>query len=226
MQVDGTEQTAFTGMYNKPVGNQDLGKTEFLSLLVTQLKHQDPLQPMDNTAFVAQLAQFSNVEQLVAVNEGINILGMQQMSASNAQAATLIGREVEVRSDAFSVGANDTEIGAAFSLQGDASDVKVHIRDSSGNVVRTIELGARAKGEIGFNWDIRDKNGVKMPTGTYRIDVVAVDTDGGTITWEPKVKGIVDGVTYDKGYPELVLGDVKAQMSDIIGVFPATGMVP
>jgi len=226
MQVNNTEQTAFTGMYNKPVGNQELGKTEFLSLLVTQLKNQDPLQPMDNTEFVAQLAQFSNVEQLVSVNQGINMLGMQQMSMSNAQAASLIGKEVEVRSDAFSVGAADTEVSAGFSLDGDAADVKVNIRDAAGSVVRTIELGAQSEGEVSFDWDLRDDNGVAMPPGTYRIDVAAVDADGGNITWNPKVRGTVEGVTYDAGYPELVLGGVKAQMSDILGVFPATGLVP
>jgi len=213
-------------MYNQPVGSQELGKTEFLNLLVTQLKNQDPLQPMDNTEFVAQLAQFSNVEQLVSVNEGINILGMQQMSMTNAQAASLIGKDVEVRSDAFSVGATDTEVSAAFNLEGDAADVKVNIRDASGSVVRTIELGPQAEGEVGFDWDLRDDNGVKMAPGTYRIDVAAVDADGGSITWEPKVHGTVDGVTYDSGYPELVIGSVKAQMSDILGVYPAAGVVP
>ena len=225
MEVSSTTQSS--GMYTpEAVGNQDLGKTEFLQLLVTQLQNQDPLQPMDNTEFVAQLAQFSNVEQLVAVNEGINILGMQQMSMTNAQAVSMIGKEVQVRSDSFSVGASDTEVNAAFTLDDDAADVKVNIRDSEGNLVRTIELGAHAEGDVEFEWDIRDDNGVKLSPGTYSIDVSATDADGGTVTWDPKVTGTVTGVSYESGYPELELGEVKAQMSDVLGVFPAPVVGP
>ena len=218
-----TSTTATSGMYTtETVGNQDLGQTEFLQLLVAQLENQDPLQPMDNTEFVAQLAQFSNVEQLVAVNEGINILGLQQLSMSNAQAASLIGTKVEVNSDSFTVNASDTEIGAAFSLDGDASEITVQIRDSDGEVVRTLELGSQAEGDVSFEWDIRDDNGIKQPTGAYSFDVTATDENGESVSWDPKVTGVVDGVSYDSGYPELVIGDIEVLMSDVLGVYPVS----
>ena len=220
MQVTGTEQSAFSGMVNQPVGSQELGKEQFLQLLVTQLQNQDPLEPMSNTEFVAQLAQFSGVEQLVAVNEGLDMLGMQQMSMSNAQAADFIGSEVQFRSDQIQVLDGDSEVHAAFQLSGDAASVTVNIRNSGGEVVRTMEMGGRDEGETQLDWDLLDDNGLAVGPGSYRIDVIAKTEDGSSVPWEAKVRGIVDGVTYDAGYPELVIGDIKAQLSDILGVYP------
>ena len=221
MQISSTEQSQLSGMYApETVGSQELGKDEFLKLLVSQLQNQDPLEPMSNTEFVAQLAQFSGVEQLVAVNEGLDMLGIQQMSMSNAQAASFIGSEVQIRSDQIQVLDSDTEVHAAFQLQGDAASVTVNIRNAAGEVVRTLELGGRAEGETKLDWDLTDDNGVPVSSGSYRIDVVAKDEEGSSVQWEAKVNGVVDGVTYDAGYPELVIGDIKAQLSDVLGVYP------
>ncbi len=218
MQVDQT-QAAGLGL-NQPVGGSDLDKTAFLNLLVAELKNQNPLEPMSNTEFVAQLAQFSSVEQLVSVNEGLNILGIQQMGMANAQAASLIGSEVEIRSDKLEVRDGDDSASAAFRLDGDAETVKVNFRDASGTVVRSIELGPQGKGETSVEWDLRNNNGTLVAPGTYRVDVVAEDAAGNTITWESRVRGVVSGINYEGGYPELVIGSIKASMSDIIGVYP------
>jgi flagellar basal-body rod modification protein FlgD len=225
MEITGTPNTT-SSLYGKTVGKQDLGKNDFLNLLVTQLKNQDPLQPMDNTAFVAQLAQFSNVEQLVAVNEGINILGMQQLSSSNAQASSLIGKSAEVKSDSFTVYANDTEAKGALTLGGEAEKVEVQIRDASGSVVKTLSLGRQPQGEVDYTWDLRDENGVKMPPGKYRINVTATDAEGNDVSCETKIRGNITGVSYKSGYAEVMIGDVTAQLSDIVTVYPATDVGP
>ncbi|MCP4600078.1 MAG: flagellar hook assembly protein FlgD [Proteobacteria bacterium] len=222
MQVDSIIQSAGGEGLNspEPVGGSDLDKTAFLSLLVAQLKNQDPLEPMSNSEFVAQLAQFSSVEQLVGVNEGLNVLGVQQMGMANAQAATLIGNEVEVRSDKLQVRDGDASASAGFRLDGDAADVQVKLRDASGSVVRTIELGYQQQGIVPFEWDLLDDNGARKAPGTYRVDVVATDGEGNEISWESRVRGAVTGVNYDGGYPELVIGSIKASTSDIVGVYP------
>jgi flagellar basal-body rod modification protein FlgD len=222
MQVDATQSTQGSGLgLGKPVGNSELGKEEFLQLLVAQLQNQDPLEPMTNAEFVAQLAQFSSVEQLVSVNEGINILGMQQMGMSNAQAADFIGKDVEVKSDKLQVGPSDAEVTAAFSLQGNAETVTVNIRNAQGDVVRTYDLGAKSQGEIILNWDCANQNNVRVPPGTYRVDVVATDAAGAPVGWSSTVRGLVDGVTYEAGYPELTMGDITAAISDVIAVYSA-----
>ncbi len=220
MQVNETESTntALTGP-NTPVGGQELDKSSFLKLLVAQMQHQDPLEPMSNTEFVAQLAQFSGVEQLVAVNEGINILGIQQMGMSNAQASTFIGKEVMVRSDKLDVSDGNDPVSGSFKLQGDAVSVKVNIRDASGATIRTMELGPQEQGEVSFEWDTRDDNGNLVAPGSYRVDAVAEDSEGNPVSWEAQVRGKVTGVDYTNGYPELVIGSVKAMLSDIVRVF-------
>ena len=76
-----------------------LGKEDFLKLLVAQLAHQDPLSPMENQEFVAQLAQFSSLEQMTNVNSNLQLLQVAQASMTNSQIASLIGKNVEVRSD-------------------------------------------------------------------------------------------------------------------------------
>ncbi len=220
MQVSGTQSMQPPGMASEPTGSQELGKTEFLQLLIAQLQNQDPLEPMSNSEFVAQLAQFSSVEQLVAVNEGINLLGIQQMGMTNSEAASFVGREVEVRSDKLEVRNGDETATAGFKLADDASTVEVHIRDASGAVIRTLELGAQEQGEVSFDWDCRNDDGAMVSPGTFRIDVVAEDTDGNPVSWETRVRGKVDGVNYDSGYPELVIGSIKVSMSDIVGVYP------
>jgi flagellar basal-body rod modification protein FlgD len=202
-------------------GSDELGKNEFLQLLVAQMQYQDPLEPMSNSDFVAQLAQFSNVEQLQGVNEGINLLGVQQMGMTNAQASSFIGKEVEVKSNEFTVAESDTAAHAAFTLADDATTVTVEIRDAEGNVVRTLDLDAQSEGEVQIDWDLLDDNGNKADAGTYTIDVSAADADGNTVSWESSVRGVVTGVSYENGYPELQIGDVSVMLSDILGVYPA-----
>jgi flagellar basal-body rod modification protein FlgD len=210
-----------SGASSKAYGSDELGKTQFLQLLVAQMQYQDPLEPMSNSEFVAQLAQFSNVEQLVAVNEGINLLGVQQMGMTNAQASSFIGKEVEVKSNDFSVADGATAAHAAFTLADNATTVTVKLRDSEGNVVRTLDLGAQNKGSVQIDWDLKDDNGNQVPAGAYSIDVAATDADGATVSWQASIRGVVTGVKYDSGYPELQIGSVTALLSDILGVYPA-----
>ncbi|MDD5307689.1 MAG: flagellar hook assembly protein FlgD [Deltaproteobacteria bacterium] len=223
MQVDvtGDTKSAAASALN-PVGGKELDKTAFLKLLVAQLRNQNPLEPMSNTEFVAQLAQFSSVEQLVSVNEGLNTLQMQQMGMSNAQAASFIGKDVEVRSDTLEVGSDDKELKVGFKIEGDAATVQVNIRDASGAVVRTIDLGGNPKGDVTFDWDLRNDQGVVVPPGSYRMDVVAKDDAGSPVNWEAHARGVVNGVSYENGYPELIVGgSIKAALGDVVGVYPA-----
>ena len=199
-------------------GNSDMDKTAFMKLLVEQLKHQDPMEPMSNTEFVAQLAQFSGVEQMITMNEGIEILQLQQMGMANAQAASFIGKEVEVRSDQLQVSDSDTSVNTAFKLDADAETITVNFRDASGNIVRKMEIGARSAGEVTLEWDLLGDDGSRVPSGTYRVDVVAADVEGNPVSWEATTTGKVTGVSYEAGYPELLLGAISAPLSDVIKV--------
>jgi flagellar basal-body rod modification protein FlgD len=160
------------------------------------------------------------------VNEGINILGMQQLSSSNAQASSLIGKSAEVKSDSFTVYGNDTVANGALTLSGDAEKVEIQIRNSEGAVVQTITKGAQSQGEVPYSWDLKDENGVKMPPGKYRVNVTAQDAEGNDVSCETRIRGNITGVSYKSGYAEVMIGDVTAQLSDIVSVYPATDVGP
>jgi flagellar basal-body rod modification protein FlgD len=224
MEVNLTGESQSTGAgIGNAVGGSSLDKDAFLELLVAQLRNQNPLEPMSNTEFVAQLAQFSSVEQLTALNDGVGMLQMQQMGIANTQAASLIGQEVEVRSDTLDVASGDTSVSAGFKLSGDAATVSVNIRDASGAIVRTVDLGPNAAGTVPFTWDLKNNQGVTVPPGSYTMEVAAADEAGGSVSWEAHVRGIVSGVSYESGYPELMIdGSIKAALGDVIGVYPVS----
>jgi flagellar basal-body rod modification protein FlgD len=200
--------------------NATLGKEEFLKLLISQMQNQDPLEPMQNSEFVAQLATFSNVEQLVSVNEGITNLGTLQMAAYDTQAANYIGKDVEVLSDSVNVTIPGEQITASFQLASNADTVIVNFRNSTGDVVRSMSMGPQAAGSVSANWNTLSDSGQQVPLGAYKIDVVASDATGSPISYQTRVRGHVDGVTYESGGPELIIGNVKALVPNIIGVYP------
>jgi flagellar basal-body rod modification protein FlgD len=210
--------TTGTSGTSNTYGSSELGEEQFLQLLVAQMQYQDPLEPMSNSEFVAQLAQFSNVEQLVGVNEGINYLYLSQQSMGNVQASSLIGKEVEVKSDELTVESTDTSKSAAFTLSDDAETVTVKFRNAEGDVVRAIDLGQQSAGEVQCEWDLLDGNGNKVSPGTYTVEVTATDIDGTAVTAETQVSGTVTGVSYESGVAELEIGDINAYLADIISV--------
>ena len=110
MQAD---QTAMSGMGGA------LGQDTFLRLLTTQMQNQDPSSPMDNEQFVAQLAQFTSLEQLVGVNEGLNILAMTQAAATSAQMVSYVGKEVTISDSTVYVNGTDENVGklAAYDVR-------------------------------------------------------------------------------------------------------------
>ncbi|MBN2803656.1 MAG: hypothetical protein JXR91_11215 [Deltaproteobacteria bacterium] len=201
-------------------GNSDIDKNAFLKLLMAQLQNQDPMEPMSNSDFVAQMAQFSSVEQLQAVNEGINLLGAQQGNLANAQASSFIDKGVLVRSDKLEVSNTDISASAGFTLLDNADSVLINIRDSQGQVVRSMKMAQLPAGPVQVDWDLINNGGIKVPPGSYRFDIVAQDASGNSVSYEPQVEGRVNGVSYENGYPELVIGtNIKASLSDIIEVY-------
>jgi len=194
-----------------------MGKEDFLRLLVAQLENQDPLKPMENTEFVAQLAQFSSLEQLVTVSDGMTGLQMAQMGMSNLQAAELVGQNVMANGDTFNYdGSGGTDLG--FDLGADASNVTVTIRDEAGGIMRTIELGENASGPTTLNWDGLTDSGTAAAGGRYTMEITAEDVAGNPIEASTRVTGEVTGVYYDTGIAELEIDGVRIRLGDIVSV--------
>lgn len=144
----------------------------FLRLLVTQLKNQDPLNPLDNAQVTSQMAQLSTVSGIDKLNATVQALSANMSAAQSLQAASMIGHAVLVPGNQIDLlnGKSD----AAVELAQPADKVSVTITDKNGNVVRTLQLGGQNAGVVDFKWDGTDDKGVAMPNGSYKFSATAV----------------------------------------------------
>lgn len=219
MPVGSIDNTASAGASStSEVSDGSLDRQAFLKLLVAQLSHQDPLEPMEGTEFVTQLAQFSAVEQALAQSAKLDLLSVQLRGLSNNEATNLVGKTVTVRGSGLAFdGKSPTS--SSVTLAAPSQDVQVQVRDGAGNVVRTMDLGPRAAGATPIAWDGKSDAGGVMPPGNYTIEVHATDASGQSVGVTQEVTGVVSRVTFEKGYPELVLDSgVRAPVSDLVSV--------
>lgn len=184
-----------------------MGKDAFLKLLVTQLANQDPMSPADPTEFVSQLAQFTSLEQLTSVNDGINVLALSQAAATSAQMVSFVGKQVWVDDSSIFLAGGGAPADLNFGLDGDATSVDIAVKDSAGKVVRTIEAGAHESGDVVVNFDGLDDEGNTLPAGTYTFEVTAKDAAGADVGVRERSSGVVQSITFDSGYPQLLLED-------------------
>lgn len=195
-----------------------IDKDAFLKLLVAQLSHQDPLNPMQGTEFVTQLSQFSIVEQAVAQSKQLELLSTQVTGLSNNEATALVGKSVTVRGHGIAFD-GVLATGANVTLGGPATKVTASIKDTAGNVVRTLDLGARPAGSVSVQWDGKDDHGNTVPKGSYSLSVTATDANNAPVHVSQDVTGVVTKVSFDKGYPELTLDTgATAAISDLVSV--------
>ncbi len=197
-----------------PAPSKEMGQEAFLQLLVAQLQNQDPLDPTDSREFVTQLSQLSGVEQMVQMNERLASIEIAQAGIVNAQLGSLVGRTVTATSDGAWLGASG---GAAvgFDLGARAERVEVTIRDESGRVVRTLGLGETFPGTRRVDWDGLDDAGVRAPAGRYSVEVKAFDASGRPVPVTQEVTGVVAGISFESGVPELVVGDLRVRLGDV-----------
>lgn len=186
--------------------NNTLGQEAFLQLLVTQLRNQDPLNPQDGAAFVAQLAQFSSVEQLTTLNTQIGAQGSTLSGIASALgggqstqnpllgAASLIGRTAETSGGFASLG-KDGDASLTFRLGNDAASGQLVVRNASGEVVRRVQFDALEAGERALSWDGLNDKGVRVPEGTYTYTVEALSSSGTVVSASAYTRGTIERVT-------------------------------
>ena len=195
-----------------------MGKDAFLKLLVTQLENQDPLNPMDNTDFVAQLAQFSSLEGLQNINSTMTWMANSVTSLQDFGSASLIGRVVKAETSKFDFdGTNEQVVG--FSLGGSAESVSLTITDASGLPVRTIELGARGAGDNEAAWDGKDGRGLALPAGKYGFSVNAKGADGAPMGAEKYILGYVTGVGMEEGSSSIYVNGTAVKRDGIKEIY-------
>lgn len=214
MPVSGISGVTATDSRSSYEVGGELGKNEFMKLLVTQLKNQDPLNPMDSSEFISQLAQFSSLEQLQNINDKLD-----DLTAQLSDAANLIDHEVEALGTIINVedGVSD-EI--HFDLASDATAVFASISNSDGVYVRTVQVGPLSEGRQSLTWDGTDDNGKAVPDGKYTVDIQAVDTDGNMVESTSLIKGKVTGATFEDGTTYLLIGNIEIPLSSVIKINP------
>ncbi|MEK6531058.1 MAG: flagellar hook capping FlgD N-terminal domain-containing protein [Deltaproteobacteria bacterium] len=194
-----------------------VGKDDFLLLLVTQLQNQDPLDPMDNTEFVAQLAQFSTLEGITNLGTSMedvadNISTMQSFSTSG-----LVGRSVKIEGDSFEYNGEDVLLG--YTLASDAQSVMISIYDSTGALVRGIDAGAASYGDYEGGWDGTDDYGDALDEGTYSYYVNAKDANGNSVDVTTYVTGTVGSVSLSNGAASINVGEETVAQEDIKEIY-------
>ncbi len=212
-----SSSTASSGLStdrNTIAGNFDT----FLSLLTTQLKNQNPLDPLDTNQFTSQLVQFSSVEQQLKTNSFLSAMVQSAQNAQNNAAVSYIGKQITstgVDSDLKNGGAT-----WSFNLPS-AANVTVSIKDAGGNQVYS-ETGALKAGQGQFNWDGVGTDGTTRPDGTYSITIAARTSQGAYVAASTETTGTVTGVDLSGAQPGLIVGTRTINMSDITSVRSAT----
>jgi flagellar basal-body rod modification protein FlgD len=166
-------------------------ENRFLTLLVSQLRNQDPLSPMDNAQLTTQLAQISTVSGVDRLNATMSALASSLGASQSMQASGLVGHDVMVAGSDLPLAQGKAQGG--FSLAQAADDVRVTIRDASGKIVRTQTLGAQPTGSGRFTWDGQTDAGTAAADGHYTFEVTAL-AGTGTVTAQTLMVGKVLGV--------------------------------
>ncbi|MFJ2323701.1 flagellar hook assembly protein FlgD [Pseudomonas sp. NPDC087817] len=207
---------------NSATGGKALGKDAFLQLLVTQLKNQNPLDPQDNSAFVAQLAQFSSLEGITTLNSTVSGLAGNYNSSQALQASSLVGRNVIVQTNSAQLDDPSKGLTGSLNLSTSIAGGTVTITDKDGKAVRVIDLGSRAAGNASFTWDGKDKDGALVPAGTYTFKASA-PINGTATDLATYLPATVSSVTISQTGGELMLnlagkGTVALSKVQTIGI--------
>jgi len=210
---------------NTGTSKSTLGKDDFLKLMISQLKNQDPLNPMDGTQYAAQLAQFSSLEQLTNLNDNVTqsmaTNSLLTQSVNNTMMATLIGKNVKLEGNNLILN-GQKNITLGYNLPVEAKNAQLKIYNDKGALVKIMDIDSSKVGDNKLIWDLTDNSGNKLTNGNYTFSVEATNMSGEAMTLSLFKYGMIDGVkfTSDRGTVILVNG-AQYSISDISEVLNA-----
>ncbi len=221
--------------------DKELGQDEFLKLFLARLQYQDPLSPSEDAEFIAELAQFSSLEQLTNINDTLGSgMGLedqlspletlpeiyqllnenrqldllQGQSLNNLMAAALIDRTVTWQAEQLSLTRPD-DVDIAYQLPAEAGSVVINIYSDQGQLQRSMTVNDVSAGAHVEEWDAKDGNGNTVAPGNYRVEIVAIDQNGNQHMVTPRFQGTVESVRYVDGQAHLVVNGV-AVSADLV----------
>jgi flagellar basal-body rod modification protein FlgD len=216
--ITGTSSVSSSSGTTTTTARTDVGKDEFLTMLVAQLQNQDPMNPMDSQQFAAQLAQFSSLEQLTQLNDLMEQdLQMSQVNALIGQtqfSASLMGKTVVAAGDQVHVPTTGTA-SIRVDVGGKGGTATLTLLDSSGNKVAVRDLGTVPAGAqtLALPGD--------LPAGDYTYQLEVKGADDATVSVTTYTTGVVDSVIFRDGVIRLRLGTLEVALDDVAALEPA-----
>ncbi len=193
--------------------NEDLN--QFLNLLVTQLKNQDPLDPMDANEFTSQLVQFASVEQQIYQNANLEKLVNMEQTSQVSTMVNFIGHTVESSGSAFHLENNTAKFTYDFDTK--PTSATVSIINSKGLAVHSSDA-VLEPGQQTFIWDGKDQSGIAAPDGSYTAVVTGLDHEGKPVGVSQTVFGRVTGAGAEQGVSSVYMNDVKTGLDKVLGI--------
>lgn len=197
---------------------KELGKETFLNLLLTQLKHQDPLAPQDSTGMVAQLVQFSTLEQLTGLNKQMEELKSIQADTRERLLVSYLGKNVFFQGNTFQVSKTEEPVSLHYWLTQEAKEVRINIRRADGELVNVISIGPQKAGDHQFLFTPEDDQKKPLAEGEYLFEVEATDQGGEMVSAFTLSQGRVTGVMKLLGVLYVMVGDLKVPLEDVFRV--------
>ena len=188
----------------------------FLNILTTQLKNQNPMDPLDTNQFTAQLVQFTGVEQQLKTNEYLATLMLAGQNTAKSDAVSYIGKEVTSSGKTGELSAANPAFWA-YSAAANAANATITIRDAKGQTVYN-QTGPLPAGPGTFRWDGKGSDGNMKPDGIYTIDIQGKDANGQPVKINTASIGVVTAVDFTGDVPVLTVGTRRVSITDVTDV--------
>ncbi len=204
--------------------NDLMDKQTFLKLLVTQMEHQDPMDPMKQDEYAAQLAQFSSVEQLSNLNDRFDQMYQSNVklnqSITNVLSTSLVGKNVRAQGNTLTYSDNGGNV-VHYNLGSSANDVQIVIKDSDGKIVRTEDVGYQQSGDQTWEWDGKLDSGKEANRGEqYVVSIEASNANGDSVNASTYIDGKITGVEFASGGQlYFLIGDTHVAAGDVQRIY-------
>ena len=215
MAVNGVSNTKTSTLAGSRAGIADNFDT-FLNILTTQLKNQNPLDPLDTNQFTQQLVQFTGVEQQLKTNEFLESLMLSGQNTAKSDAVSYIGKEVTSSCKTGEL-TDANAVFWAYSADANAANATVTIKDKNGQVVYS-ETGPLKAGPGTFRWDGKGSEGNMKPNGVYTVDIKGKDANGKDVKISTASIGVVTAVDFTGDVPVLTVGSRRVAITDVTDV--------
>lgn len=207
--------------YSDPLTNQTKRKTslnqeDFLNIFITQMKFQNPLDPLDTYQMGSQIAQFSSLDALNQMSQSLQKMATYQSSMSSLQSVDLIGKEIEVAGNQLQI--HQGKVSEGYYQLARPGKVMVQIYDDQGHLIRILEEGFKDTSKQKLIWDGKDQQDRMQSDGTFTFLISAVDGNGQAIPVNSSRIETINGVYFENGEVYLTFGSERITLGDIIGI--------